>query len=54
MLKAGENKTVSFNLTEKDLGFFNNQGEFIVEAGAFDIMVGKSSAEGLSGKFGLK
>ncbi|MGK0363930.1 MAG: beta-glucosidase [Saprospiraceae bacterium] len=53
-LKAGESKTVNFTLTEKEYGFFDNQGEFIIEEGDFDVMVGGSSAEGVTGKFTLK
>lgn len=54
MLNAGESKLISFSLTEKELGFYNNQGEFIIEDGEFDVMVGTSSEGGLSGKFKLK
>lgn len=53
-LKAGESKTVNFTLTGKECGFFNNQGKFIIEAGDFDVMVGGSSAKGVTGKFTLK
>jgi len=53
-LKPKESRTVEFILTEKELGFFNGQGDFMVEKGAFDVMVGTSSAEGLTGSFELK
>lgn len=53
-LKAGEEKTVSFVLTDKELGFYTDQGTFMVEAGEFDVMVGTSSQEGLSESFELK
>jgi beta-glucosidase len=42
-LKVGEKKTVKFTLTKDELGFYNNYGEFIMEPGEFDIMVGGSS-----------
>lgn len=42
-LGIGESQTLSFLLTEKELGYYNNQGEFIFETGEFDIMVGGSS-----------
>ena len=42
-LEPGESKIVKFQLTENELGFFNNQGKFIVEPGYFNIMVGGSS-----------
>jgi len=54
MLKSGESQTVKFTLTDKELGFYNNQGKFVVESGAFDVMVGGSSAEVLKGEFELE
>ncbi len=50
----GESKTVSFRLTHKELGFFDNNGTFIMEPGTFDVMVGTSSQEGLSATFDVK
>ena len=42
-LKAGEKKTVSFSLTDKDLAFFTRNMEFKAESGEFDIFVGTDS-----------
>ncbi len=42
-LKSGHSKTLNFKLTDKELGYYDNQGKFIVEHGEFDIMVGGSS-----------
>ncbi|WP_430972355.1 beta-glucosidase BglX [Sunxiuqinia rutila] len=53
-LKPAESKQVKFTLTNKELGFFNHKGEFVVEPGMFDLMVGTSSVEGLNGQFELK
>jgi len=53
-LKQGETKTIKFVLTNAELGFFNNDGEFLVEAGTFNIMVGGRSDKGLTDKFELK
>ena len=53
-LKTGESKTIQFELTDKELGFYNNQGEFVVEKGSFNVMVGGSSVDGLKGSFTLK
>ena len=53
-LKTAETKTITFSLGEKELGFYNNRGEFIVEPGDFDLMVGGSSAEGLTGTFNIE
>lgn len=40
-LEAGKTKTLHFTLTPKELGFYNNKGEFVVETGDFELMVGK-------------
>ncbi len=45
MLESGASETVEFILTEKELGFWNNEGEYVVEPGEFEIMTGGNSAE---------
>lgn len=50
-LAAGESKEIAFTLTDKELGFYNNEGVFIVEPGEFEVMVGTSSEKGIVGKF---
>ncbi|WP_420574608.1 beta-glucosidase BglX [Kordia sp.] len=50
----GETKTIEFTLTDKELGFFNNQGKYIVEAGDFEVFVGGSSTATLKDSFILK
>ncbi len=52
-LKAGETKTLTFTLTDAELGFYNNQNEFIVEPGNFKIMVGGSSDANLITQFNV-
>ncbi|EDP97834.1 periplasmic beta-glucosidase precursor [Kordia algicida OT-1] len=52
--KKGETKTIEFTLTNKELGFFNNQGKYIVEAGDFEVFVGGSSNTILKDTFTLK
>ncbi len=42
-LKKGETKTVTFTLTDNELGFFNNNGDYLIEPGTFKIFVGTSS-----------
>ena len=42
-LKPGETKTVQFKLTPHDLHMLNRDMHWVVEPGAFDIMVGPSS-----------
>ena len=53
-LEPGESAVVEFILTDAELGFYNNSGEFIVEPGEFDVMVGTNSQEGIWGKFTRK
>lgn len=53
-LKKGETKTVTLTLTEKELGFYDNDGNYLVEAGTFKIMVGGSSDKGLESGFELQ
>jgi beta-glucosidase len=53
-LKKGETKIVSFTLTEKELGFYDNEGNYLVEPGTFKIMIGGSSDKGLESGFELK
>jgi len=53
-LSPGSSKTVTFSLTEKELGFYNAKFEWVVEPGTFNVMVGGSSVDGLSSSFKLK
>lgn len=53
-LKKGETKTVTLTLTDKELGFYDNDGNYLVEAGTFKIMVGGSSDKGLESGFELQ
>ncbi len=43
LLKAGEEKLISFSITEKDLSIINIAMEQVVEPGHFTVMVGASS-----------
>lgn len=52
-LKQSETKTIEFELTEKELGFFTNNGDFILEPGDFEVFVGGSSDTDLQDKFTL-
>ena len=53
-LAPGASETISFILTEKELGFYNNDGEWVVENGDFHVFVGGSSATTNSKQFTLK
>jgi beta-glucosidase len=52
-LKPNERKNITFTLSEKELGFYNNEGEFIVEPGEFSIFVGGDSNTTLQSKITL-
>ena len=52
-LVKGASKTVTFELTDKELGFYDNQGKYIVEPGEFDVMIGGSSATKLKATYVL-
>ncbi|SNR16520.1 beta-glucosidase BglX [Tenacibaculum jejuense] len=52
-LKKDETKTIEFNLSKKELGFYNNDGKFIVEPGKFEVFVGGSSVTKLKQEFEL-
>ncbi len=53
-LQTGETKTVKFVLNKASLGFYNNQGRFIIESGEFEIFIGGSSYTTLNSRFELK
>jgi len=44
-LKPGESKKVSFVIDKEKLSFYNENLEWVAEPGAFDIMIGASSAD---------
>ena len=50
-LKPGEEQTVSFTLDKSDFGFYNNQGQFVVEPGDIDVYAGDSSTADLKRSF---
>ena len=52
-LSPGQTKTVTFKLGRRNFGFYNEQGQFVVEPGPFDVWVGDSSVGGLHGTFNL-
>ena len=49
-LKAGESKTVSFNITPADLKFYNYDLKYDWEPGDFIIMIGGNSRDVKSAK----
>jgi beta-glucosidase len=53
-LKVGESKEVKFTLTGKDLSFYDAEGNSILEAGAFKVMVGANSKDVAEKAFAVK
>lgn len=53
-LDTNQTITVSFSLTANELGFYNNDGNFIIEPGDFDVFVGGSSVTEIKSEFTLK
>lgn len=53
-LKKKETKTITFELTNDELGFYNNQGKFLVEEGDFEVFIGGDSSTNLKTTFTLK
>ncbi|WP_298155696.1 beta-glucosidase BglX [Flavobacterium sp.] len=53
-LKKGESRSITFTLTDKELGFYDNDGKFIVEPGVFKVMVGGSSDKTIDSAFEIK
>ena len=53
-LNPSETKIIHFTLTEKELGFYDNKGTFVIEPGKFEVFVGGSSDAKLAQKFTLE
>ena len=53
-LKPGEKQTVTFDIDESLLAFYNHALEFRAEPGTFQVMIGGSSAQTNSASFELK
>jgi beta-glucosidase len=43
ILRKGEKKTVTFEISVEDLKFYNSDLEFVAEPGQFDVYIGASS-----------
>jgi beta-glucosidase len=50
-LAPGQSRTVRFTLGRQNLGFYNEQGQFVVEPGQFDLWVGDSSDAAIHSTF---
>jgi beta-glucosidase len=52
-LEPGETRKVTFTLSTNDLGFHNNDMQYVVETGDFHLWVGEDSQTGLKTEFKL-
>ncbi|MEH7083593.1 glycoside hydrolase family 3 N-terminal domain-containing protein [Neobacillus drentensis] len=50
-LQLGETKTVSFEIEIRNLGFYDDAMDYIIEPGLFKVSIGPNSKEGLEGEF---
>ena len=50
-LKPGEERRLEFSLTDRELGFYDSEGQFRVEPGWFDVMVGGNSTDVIPAAF---
>ncbi|MFC0603885.1 beta-glucosidase BglX [Winogradskyella pulchriflava] len=53
-LNAFEEKSITLTLTKAELGFYNNEGKYVLEPGEFEVFVGGSSNTVLKEKFDLQ
>lgn len=53
-LSQGESRTVELTLTDKELGFYDNQGNWLVEAGDFNVFVGTNASANLKAEFSIE
>ncbi len=53
-LNSFEEKRITLTLTKDELGFYDNQGEFVIEPGEFKVFVGGSSNTMLETNFNLQ
>lgn len=52
-LKAGEKRTVRFELPKQSLGYYDNTGRFLLEPGKYHLWIAPNSAEGKPVEFML-
>jgi len=50
-LNPGQTRSVTFTINRQQLGFYDNNANFHVEPGGFDVWVGDSSVGGIQGGF---
>jgi beta-glucosidase len=52
-LPAGKSTTVTFTLSRPNFGFYNDQGQFVIEPGQFHLWAGDSSVGGNTATFNV-
>ncbi|WP_415326838.1 beta-glucosidase BglX [Chryseobacterium sp. MMS23-Vi53] len=52
--KKGQQKTINFTLNKEDLGYYDNEGNYLIEPGTFKVFVGTNSDQVLETEFELK
>jgi beta-glucosidase len=53
LLQPGESRNVSFTISEKELGYYDAKGNWLVEPGKFQLWIARDSAAGESVDFEL-
>ena len=53
-LKPGQSRRVSFNIDRTDFGYYDNEGDFVVEPGRIDLYAGNSSQATLKKSFEVR
>ena len=53
-LQPGESRDVSFTLSAKELGYYDLQGNWLVEPGEYQLWIAKDSASGEPAAFQLE
>ena len=54
MLKADESRTLTFTITDKDLSFYNAEGNMVLEPGKFILFIGRNAEDVLEQGFELQ
>jgi beta-glucosidase len=53
-LTPGQSRTVTFTLDKSDFGFYDNEGDFVVESGRIDVYAGSSSDATMTRSFTVR
>jgi beta-glucosidase len=53
LLKPGESRDVEFKISQRELGYYDDKGQWLVEPGKFQLWISKDSASGEPAEFEL-